>query len=470
MDSSRFDELSNDVFELILGFLLDDGVAVGRLSLCSVGLHQRIKASNEIWKELYSYRWSRSCSLDRSELESKYREEYFRRHVLDQHVSNLLFGMTDDLQQILNLTDDEENNKVDGDPHIGQAWDHITWKTILMYRDEVTDVLRLHARENSPLSPGVHQRLLGFLACRCLQNIQFGECLSDWKRLTFNDTYHMGEFNIKLMERYAILICQIQQTPEEQMECPKHGVAEDVSNRLDTMAKECSERIEQRCTETGKTLTVVEKLLLVKDILVKEHQFKGNTENYYDYRNSLLRHVLDVKKGIPLTLCVLFACVCRRLKLHTFLVGLPGHVVLGFEDHTKKDENGLYVPDDPLYLDVFRTGQVLSVDDCQRICASYGVGWSDQFLRPLTASQVLDRTFNNLSNCHLQAMAEDAPSPFRSDLFFQQRALASIHRQPKSIAGALVERITQELPLTLSPELLKHYNLLSSSHLPVGNT
>jgi hypothetical protein len=60
-------------------------------------------------------------------------------------------------------------------------------------------------------------------------------------------------------------------------------------------------------------------------------------------------------------------------------------------------------------------------------------------------------------------MAEDATSPFRSDLFFQQRALASIHRQPKTIAGPLVERIAQDLPLTLSPELLRHYGLLSTS-------
>lgn len=455
------EDLSNDIFQLVLGFLVNDGLAVGRLSLCSRGLHERIEGNNDIWKQMYRARWTRS-SVSTEELEEQYRQEYFRRHILDQHVSKLLFGMTDDLQVFLQLSDDDKN-KVDGDPHIGQAWDHISWKTLLMYRNDITDGVRLQARENHPNSSTVYKRLLGFLACRCLQNIQFGECLFDWKQLAFNDTRCMGEFNLMLMERYSILVCQIQQTPEEQMDAPKHTIAQNISNRLDAIADECIERIQQRSTESTKPMNVVDKLLLVKDILVKEHKFAGNTENYYDYRNSLLSHMLDVKKGIPLTLCILFACVCRRLKLHTFLVGLPGHVVLGFQDDTRVDEDGYYLSGETLYLDVFRTGQVLSVFDCQQICASYGVSWTDQFLRPLTASQVLDRTFNNLSNCHLQAMAEDATSPFRSDLFFQQRALASIHRQPKTIAGPLVERIAQDLPLTLSPELLRHYGLLSTS-------
>ena len=91
----------------------------------------------------------------------------------------------------------------------------------------------------------------------------------------------------------------------------------------------------------------------------------------------------------------------------------------------------------------------------------YQVLWNDKYLLPLTAAQVLDRTFNNLSNCHLQAMGEDSTPPFRADLFFQQRALSSIHRQPKSIAGPIVERLTKDLPLTISPDLLRYYGLLS---------
>jgi hypothetical protein len=233
--------LSKDTFQLVFEFLVNDGLAIGRLSLCSHGLHERIEGNNAIWKQMYHARWTRS-SVSTEELEEQYRQEYFRRHILDQHVSKLLFGMTNDLQRILQLKDDEDNNKVDGDPHIGQAWDHISWKTLLMYRDESTDALRLHARENHPNSSTVDQRLLGFLACRCLQNIQFGECLLDWKQLAFNDTRCMGESNLMLMERYAILVCQIQQTPEEQMDAPKHTIAQNVSNRLDEIADECVER------------------------------------------------------------------------------------------------------------------------------------------------------------------------------------------------------------------------------------
>jgi regulator of sirC expression with transglutaminase-like and TPR domain len=454
------EELSNEIFQHCLEFLTNDGVAVGRLSLCSTCLYDKVNGNSKLWKMIYHSRWT--SGIPKGDLMEFYRIEYPRRHNLDKHVTEILFCMAEDLQLFFQL-EENGNNHVDGDPHIGQAWDHLSWKKLLTFRDEITDILRLHALRNQPSSCTVYQRLLGFLACRCLQNIQLGECLLDWKELAFHESRQMGDYNLILMERYSILICQIQQTPEEQLNAPKAHTAKSVTSQLDKIADECRRRIQQ----LNSKMDVANKLLLVKDILVKEYKFSGNTENYYDYHNSLLGHVLQTRKGIPITLCIIFACVCRRLKLHTFLVGLPGHVVLGFQDNTRTDEDGFYVEGETMYLDVFRTGQVLTVSDCQRICNSYGIAWNEEYLRPLTASQILNRTFNNLSNCHLQSMAagDDTTtlSPYRTDLYFQQRALASIHRQPKSIAGPLVERITKEFPLTLSPELLRHYGFLSTS-------
>jgi len=48
---------------------------------------------------------------------------------------------------------------------------------------------------------------------------------------------------------------------------------------------------------------------------------------YYNYHNSLLDCLLEVKKGIPITLVTLYSCV---LGIFTHLVVLPGHLILGF--------------------------------------------------------------------------------------------------------------------------------------------
>jgi hypothetical protein len=150
-------------------------------------------------------------------------------------------------------------------------------------------------------------------------------------------------------------------------------------------------------------------------------------------------------------------------------VGLPGHAVLGFAAERASDEEDDHIPQ-VYYLDVFHQGTLLTVQDCQRICDSYFVPWDEQHLQPLPARHVLQRMLNNLANCHFHGLAT-GNEPFHSDLFFHQRALASIHRQPSGIAGPLVDRVTQELPLTLSPDLLRLYGLLTpSSNAPVAAT
>ena len=63
-------------------------------------------------------------------------------------------------------------------------------------------------------------------------------------------------------------------------------------------------------------------------LLFKEDGFCGNQHNYYDYRNSLLDHVLHSRTGIPISLSVLFAAICRRVGVHLDMIGLPGHFLL----------------------------------------------------------------------------------------------------------------------------------------------
>jgi regulator of sirC expression with transglutaminase-like and TPR domain len=310
------------------------------------------------------------------------------------------------------------------------------------------------------------RRLLGFLAARCLQNVHFAECLHQWKEISeFQErsTEDPNVINAIVLERYALLVGEIQQSPpdlllprDDDRSNDDESVTQVVVRRLDEMAETCRRRIvrEQETSDGNTTMTTTKRLQIVNEVLIQEYQLSGNQEDYYNYRNSLLHHVLlKSKKGIPITLCIIYVCVCRRMDIYVHLIGLPGHVVLGYafqETTTDKDWG---------FLDVFRDGQLLTLHDCIRICASYGVPWSVDYLTPLPATAVLQRILNNLTNCHFQAMSADLP--FHSDLFFQQRALDAILRQPHGIAGPLVDRVTQELPLTLSPDLLRYYGLLS---------
>jgi len=61
------------------------------------------------------------------------------------------------------------------------------------------------------------------------------------------------------------------------------------------------------------------------DVLFDTHGFTGNFENYYDPFNSYLPAVLDTRRGIPITLCMVYKCVAQRVGLEVEGVNAPGH-------------------------------------------------------------------------------------------------------------------------------------------------
>jgi regulator of sirC expression with transglutaminase-like and TPR domain len=62
--------------------------------------------------------------------------------------------------------------------------------------------------------------------------------------------------------------------------------------------------------------------------LFHELGFHGNTQDYYDPRNSYLNDVLERRTGIPITLSVIVMAVGARVGLDIQGVGLPAHFVV----------------------------------------------------------------------------------------------------------------------------------------------
>src|SRR6266571_4016497 len=61
--------------------------------------------------------------------------------------------------------------------------------------------------------------------------------------------------------------------------------------------------------------------------LFHELGFRGNTQNYYDPRNSYFNEVLDRRLGLPITLSLVAMSVGERAGLSVVGVGLPGHFI-----------------------------------------------------------------------------------------------------------------------------------------------
>jgi regulator of sirC expression with transglutaminase-like and TPR domain len=135
-------------------------------------------------------------------------------------------------------------------------------------------------------------------------------------------------------------------------------------------------------------------VMALNHYLFQELGFRGNSEQYYDARNSYLNEVLDRRTGIPITLSLVYIEVGRRAGLEVEGVGLPGHFVVRVQ-----------TPARGMLVDPFHGGTLMSERDCQeRLDRIFGgkVKLEPKMLRPCGHKDMIERVLRNLKAIHLR--------------------------------------------------------------------
>jgi regulator of sirC expression with transglutaminase-like and TPR domain len=124
------------------------------------------------------------------------------------------------------------------------------------------------------------------------------------------------------------------------------------------------------------------------EFLFEEQGFAGNVDDYYNPGNSYLPTVLQTKRGLPITLSLVYKLVAERVGLRVHGVGLPGHFMVAVE-----------LNDSAMLIDPFSQGRMLTADEAQdRVREAFGpeMEWTDELLQPVTNLHWLTRTLQNL--------------------------------------------------------------------------
>lgn len=124
------------------------------------------------------------------------------------------------------------------------------------------------------------------------------------------------------------------------------------------------------------------------DFLFDEKGFIGETSDYYNPVNSYVPVVLETKRGLPITLSLIYKCVGERLGLRVHGIGLPGHFLVAVE-----------FPDSAMLVDPFSGGRLLSMNEAlSRVKDALGpqAEWNDELLRPVSNLHWLTRMLQNL--------------------------------------------------------------------------
>lgn len=131
--------------------------------------------------------------------------------------------------------------------------------------------------------------------------------------------------------------------------------------------------------------------LLSEEVFVRQG-FAGNAVEYYDPRNSYLNEVIDRRRGIPITLAVIYLSVGRRLGMPVHGVNAPGHFLVRHGDRV---------------LDPFAGGREVATSTLLEQIRQMGVADAEQHLQRLLATPpdvraILVRMLGNLKANHLQ--------------------------------------------------------------------
>jgi regulator of sirC expression with transglutaminase-like and TPR domain len=140
-------------------------------------------------------------------------------------------------------------------------------------------------------------------------------------------------------------------------------------------------------------------IMALNRFLFQEEGFRGNTEQYYDARNSYLNEVIDRRTGIPITLSTVYIEVARRAGIEVQGVGLPGHFVVRVQ-----------MPSRALLVDPFHGGSLLTERDCQeRLDRIFDgkVKLEPKMLQPCRRKEMLERILRNLKAIYLRDQDKD---------------------------------------------------------------
>lgn len=128
-----------------------------------------------------------------------------------------------------------------------------------------------------------------------------------------------------------------------------------------------------------------ERCRVLNRVLFHERGFVGHTAAFDDPRNSFLRDVLERRRGLPLTLSVIYVLVARRTGLPLDPVALPGRFVVG-----------CFLERPAFFLDPFEQGAARSAEDLLALVRAHGLRATRAALAPAHPTEVLARCCRNL--------------------------------------------------------------------------
>lgn len=206
----------------------------------------------------------------------------------------------------------------------------------------------------------------------------------------------MTTMNSRVLDYFSALVAEDESLPLTEAAL---SIAQDAYPDLDlqgTLAEidELALRVSRRLPEGA---DVRQQIAFLNRVFFREMGFAANLNDFLDPDNSHLHVVLRRRRGIPISLAVLYLEVASQLGLPVRGVSFPGHFLLR-----------VALPDGDAMLDP-TTGRALTESDMVEMLEPYVANAGDSvaralrmLLEPATRREIVARMLRNLKSVYLQ--------------------------------------------------------------------
>src|SRR5215213_5318461 len=151
--------------------------------------------------------------------------------------------------------------------------------------------------------------------------------------------------------------------------------------------------------DPGQDAPLAARIDAVNRYLFGELGFSGNREQFDDPRNSCLNEVIDRKKGIPITMALIYIEVARRAGVRAEGVNCPGHFLVRCLQELHTDD-----PSEGLIVDPFHGGAILNEMEVRQLLEPHlsEAAFDPSLLARASRRQILVRMLLNLKNLYVK--------------------------------------------------------------------
>jgi regulator of sirC expression with transglutaminase-like and TPR domain len=132
-----------------------------------------------------------------------------------------------------------------------------------------------------------------------------------------------------------------------------------------------------------------EQIKLLNDIFFNKMKFQPNTKNFHSPANSILKSVLETRKGNPISLCSIYMLIANKLKMPVYGVNLPNLFILTYKSNELQ-----------FYINAFNKGLIFSKTDIESYIAQLKLPYSPVYYEPCSHIEIIKRMSRNLLNAY----------------------------------------------------------------------